>query len=211
MNKYSRDLKLSKRLKKGDEQAFNIFFDEYHPKLFRFIMSRVNQDYDLANDLAQDTLCKALDKIGDYRGEATLFTWMCQISRSMIHAHFIKTNRRAMVVQSITDSDDIRNILENIAMSEQDEPEKITMNQQLKQIIEEVLDHLPENYGNILTCKYIEQLSVNEIADKLSMTQIAVQSSLSRARKSFQQVISKMLNHDTLRYLILEQMENNHG
>lgn len=116
-----------------------------------------------------------------------------------------------MVVQPITDSDDMRNILENIAMSEQDEPEKITMNQQLKQIIEEVLDHLPENYGNILTCKYIEQLSVNEIAEKLSMTQIAVQSSLSRARKSFQQVISKMLNHDTLRDLILEQMENNHG
>ncbi|MCX7554199.1 sigma-70 family RNA polymerase sigma factor [Marinicella sp. S1101] len=211
MNKYSRDLKLTKLLIRGDEHAFNVFFDEYHPKLFRFIMSRVNQDYDLANDLAQDTLCKALDKISDYRGEAALFTWMCQISRSMIHAHFIKNNRRAKFVQPIADSDDMRHILENIAMSDQDEPEKITMNQQLKQIIEEVLDHLPENYGNILTCKYIEQLSVNEIAEKFSMTQIAVQSSLSRARKSFQQVISKMLDHDTLRDLLLEQKAHNHG
>jgi len=211
MKAYKADLKLAKLILKGDETAFNCFFDDYHPRLFRFIMSRVDQDYDLAHDMAQDTLCKAMDKIADFRGEAALFTWMCQISRSLIHAHFVKQNRRAKVVLPMADTVEMRNILENIAMSDQLQPEHITMNNQLKQILEEVLDHLPHDYGNALTWKYIDQLSVSEIAEKLSTTQIAAQSVLARARKSFQQVIQKMLKHDTLKDLLLGSMEQNHG
>ena len=210
MKAHNADLKLTKLLLKGDEKSFNAFFDAYHPRLFRFIMSRVDQDYDLAHDMAQDTLCKALDKIADYRGEAALFTWMCQISRSLIHAHFVKQNRRAKVVQPLADTEAMRNILENIAMNDQLQPEQLSMNLQLKQIIEEVLDHLPKDYGNVLTWKYVDDLSVNEIAEQLETTQIAAQSILARARKSFQQVIQKMMQHDTLRALIVGQAETSH-
>ncbi len=211
MKAYKADLKLVDSILKGDEIAFNCFFNDYHPRLFRFIMSRVDQDYDLAHDMAQDTLCKAMDKMAGYRGEAALFTWMCQISRSLIHAHFVKQNRRAKVVLPMADSAEMRNILENIAMNDQLQPEHITMNTQLKQILEEVLDHLPNDYGNVLTWKYIDQLSVSEIAEQLSTTQIAAQSVLARARKSFQQVIQKMLQHDSLKELLTGHMEQTHG
>jgi len=211
MKAYKADLKLAKAIIKGDENAFNRFFDDYHPRLFRFIMSRVDQDYDLAQDMAQDTLCKAIDKMADYRGEAALFTWMCQISRSMIHAHFVKQNRRAKVVQPMADTQEMRSILENIAMNDQLQPEQMTMNLQLKQILEEVLDHLPNDYGNVLTWKYIEQLSVSEIASQLSTTQIAAQSILARARKSFQQVIDKMWQQETLKDLLQGHVETPHG
>lgn len=211
MNKYRTDIKLAQSLIKGDENAFNSFFDDYHPRLFRFIMSRVDQDYDLAHDLAQETLCKAIDKVASYRGEAALFTWMCQISRSLIHAYFIKNRKQAKVIQPLAETEEMRNILENIAMNDQHQPEQITMNQQLKQILEEVLDHLPKDYGNMLTWKYVDQLSVQTIAEQLSTTQIAVQSTLARARKSFQQVIKKMLQHDTLKDLLSGHVENNHG
>lgn len=211
MKAYKADLKLAKSIIKGDEDAFNLFFDTYHPKLFRFIMNRVDQDYDLAHDIAQDTLCKSIDKMSGYRGEAALFTWMCQISRSLIHAHFVKHNRRNKVVVPLTETPEMRNILENIAMNNQQQPENLTMNTQLKQILEEILDHLPNDYGDVLSRKYIDQLSVNEIADQMNTTQIAVQSTLARARKSFQQVIKKMLKHENVRDLLMPQTENHHG
>ncbi|MCB1583946.1 MAG: RNA polymerase sigma factor [Xanthomonadales bacterium] len=211
MKAYQADLKLAKAIIKGDEKAFNEFFDTYHPKLFRFIMNRVEQDYDLAHDMAQETLCKSLDKMADYRGEAALFTWMCQISRSLIHAHFVKQKRRDKVVVPMTDSPEMRNILENIAMNNQQQPEQITLNAQLKHTLEEVLDHLPSNYGHVLSWKYIDQLSVGEIAEQLDTTQIAVQSILARARKSFQQVIQKMMQLDHFKDLLNTQPENNHG
>lgn len=211
MKAHKADLKLAKAVLKGDETAFNKLFDDLHPKLFRFIMSRVDQDYDLAHDLAQDTLCKAVDKLDGYRGEATLFTWMCQISRSLIHAHFVKHKRRSQVVMPLAESPEVRNVLENIAMNHQAQPEQVTMNTQLKQLLEEVLDHLPNDYGNVLAWKYIDQLSVNEIASQMNTTQIAVQSVLARARKSFQHVIQSMLEHDTLRDLLTGQQEPTHG
>lgn len=211
MKAYKADLKQAKAIIKGDEKAFNDFFETYHPKLFRFIMNRVEQDYDLAHDMAQETLCKSLDKMSDYRGEAALFTWMCQISRSLIHAHFVKQKRRAKVVVPMTDTPEMRYILENIAMNNQQQPEQMTMNAQLKQTLEEVLDHLPNDYGHVLSWKYIEQLSVEEIAAQLNTTQIAVQSILARARKSFQQVIQRMMQHDHFKDLLNTQAENNHG
>ena len=211
MKAYKADLKLTKSIIKGDEQAFNQFFDDYHPRLFRFIMSRIDHDYDLANDMAQDTLCKALDKIADYRGEAALFTWMCQISRSLIHAHYVKQKRREKIVAPIADTPEMQSILENISVDDEQQPERMTMNSQLKQILEEVLDHLPTDYGNVLTWKYIDELSVIEIAEQMATTQIAVQSVLARARKSFQQVIQKMLNHQSLTELLKGHVESQHG
>jgi RNA polymerase sigma-70 factor (ECF subfamily) len=211
MKAYQADLKLTKSIIKGDEQAFNQFFDDYHPRLFRFIMSRTDHDYDLANDMAQDTLCKALDKIADYRGEAALFTWMCQISRSLIHAHYVKQKRREKIVAPIADTPEMQSILENISVDDEQQPERMTMNSQLKQILEEVLDHLPTDYGNVLTWKYIDELSVIEIAEQMATTQIAVQSVLARARKSFQQVIQKMLNHQSLTELLKGHVESQHG
>ena len=211
MKAYKADLKLTKSIIKGDEQAFNQFFDDYHPRLFRFIMSRIDHDYDLANDMAQDTLCKALDKMADYRGEAALFTWMCQISRSLIHAHYVKQKRREKIVAPIADTPEMQSILENISVDDEQQPERMTMNSQLKQILEEVLDHLPTDYGNVLTWKYIDELSVIEIAEQMATTQIAVQSVLARARKSFQQVIQKMLNHHSLTELLKGHVESQHG
>ncbi len=85
------------------------------------------------------------------------------------------------------------------------------MNSQLRQLLEEILDHLPNDYGDVLTWKYIDQLSVNEIATQMNTTQIAVQSVLARARKAFQTVIHSMLQHDTLRDLLQGQQETTHG
>ena len=46
-----------------------------------------------ARDVVQATLTKAMRKLADYRGEAALFTWLCQICRSQIADH-VRTQRR---------------------------------------------------------------------------------------------------------------------
>jgi len=201
------DLDLAKAIIKGDEKVFNRFFTDYYPRLFRFIMSRIKQDKDLADDFAQQTMCKAIDKMQSYRGEAALFTWMCQISRSLIHAHYIKENRRSRIVVPIADTSEAREILDNIAMNENQQPENISANMELSGQISEVMDSLPNNYGDILEWKYVEQLSVDEIAKKLNTSMVSVQSSLARARKSFKTVIDKMMQNDKLSASFLHFIE----
>jgi RNA polymerase sigma-70 factor (ECF subfamily) len=198
MKKAQTDLELAQQLIKGNEKVFNQFFTDYYPKLFRFIMSRVNHDRDIADDFAQQTMCKAIDKMQNYRGEAALFTWMCQISRSLIYADFLKQQRRYKTVMPLAESPEARDILDTIAMNENQQPENISVNLELSDLISEILDSLPNRYGDILEWKYVEQLSVDEIAGKLNTTMISVQSSLARARKSFKVVISKMIQNEKL-------------
>ena len=199
MVKAKADLKIAKAINKGNEKVFNQFFKEYYPKVFRFVMSRVKGDRDLADDFTQQSLCKALDKIDTFRGEATLFTWVCQISRSIIYAYQLKENRRNKIISPVTDTTDVREILENIAMNEMSQPDNIAENFELNNLISEILDNLPNNYGDILEWKYVEQLSVSQIAEKLNTSLTSVQSSLARARDSFKTVIQKMMNNDKIK------------
>jgi RNA polymerase sigma factor (sigma-70 family) len=129
---------------------------------------------------------------------------MCQISRSLIYAHYLKDKRRNKILSPLADKTEVRNILDNIAMNENQQPENISANHEIRDLIAEVMDNLPNNYGDLLEWKYVEQLSVNEIAEKLKTSHVSVQSSLSRARKAFKDVIGKLMQNNKLNLSFLE-------
>jgi DNA-directed RNA polymerase specialized sigma24 family protein len=52
-----------------------------------------------------------------------------------------------------------------------------------------VLDHLPPHYGSVLEWKYIDELPVQEIADRLGMRLRAAESLLARARRAFRDAL----------------------
>ena len=79
------DRELVERLLRGDARAFDQFFNEYYPKLFRFVRRRV-PDGGMAEDVAQGALCRALESLHGFRGEAALFTWLCTLCRRELSA-----------------------------------------------------------------------------------------------------------------------------
>ena len=81
---YLDDRKLVKRLLAGDEQAFSQFFDENFSRLYRFALARLSRDEDVAGEIVQAALSRALRKAHTYRGESALFTWLCVICRNEI-------------------------------------------------------------------------------------------------------------------------------
>jgi RNA polymerase sigma-70 factor (ECF subfamily) len=190
--KANKDLELAKAIIDGNELVFNQFFTDYYPRLFRFIMSRVGSDKDLSDDFSQQTMCKTIDNLASFRGEAALFTWMCQISRSIIHAHFVKEKRRGKIVIPMADKQEVRDVLDTVAISENQQPDKLVDSENLGQLISEVMDNLPNNYGDLLEWKYVEHLSVAQIAEKTNTSMISVQSSLARARKAFKSVMESI-------------------
>ncbi len=75
------DKVLVRRLLSGDEAAFRQFFDGHFPRLYRFALTRTDGDHDAAEEIVQKTLIAAMRKLQAYRGEASLFTWLCAICR----------------------------------------------------------------------------------------------------------------------------------
>lgn len=181
---YKDDRKLAARMVKGDERAFDFFVDEYYPRLFRFAFPRVGRDADTTQDIVQNTFTNVIRKIGSYRGEAALFTWLCSFCRFEIAAYWRHKGKRAPEVELVEDSPHSRAALETLGALPQGTVARFER-EELARMVWAVLDHLPVRYGNALQWKYIQGFSVREIASRLGESPKAVESVLTRARQAF--------------------------
>ncbi len=176
------DKRLAERMLGGEEAAFRLFFSTYFPRLFRFALYRVDGDEAQAEDIVQNTLYKAIDKLDTYRGEAALFTWLCTFCRHEISAWLKKKNRNQ--VDLIEDSPMIRATLESLT-DPAATPELEANRLDLARLIKVTMDSLPSAYADALEWKYIDGLSVAEIGDRQGRGRKAAESLLNRAREAF--------------------------
>lgn len=182
------DRRLVKRLLAHDREAFNLFFDGYFPRLYRFARTRLGEDPDTTKEIVHVTLSKAIRNLGSYRGEAALFTWLCTICRNEINDYIERVSRERKHIVLTEDSPDIRAAVEALAAPESEEPESRFRRLETTRLIQVALDQLPTNYGNALEWKYIYGFSTEEIATKLGVGFEAAQSLLARAKRAFQEV-----------------------
>lgn len=169
----------------GEQRAFDDFFNRFFDRLYRFALTRVGQDTHTAEDVVQQTLCRAVQKIDLYRGEAALFTWLCQICRNTIADTFRAKDQLKGEAVPFEDNDEIRAALESLSALPDDDPQQHVVGEQLCRLVHVVLDHLPSRYGDVLELKYIQGLSVKEIAAAMQIGPKAVESLLARARVAF--------------------------
>ncbi len=182
MTSHPVDRPLVHRLLSGDERAFDEFFDGFFQKIYRFALRRLG-DESVAEDVAQATLSTALRKLETWRGEASLFTWLCTICRHEVHRHWERSSHWPRVV-ALDDDPAVRAELESLATIAES-PERTAERAELTRAVQIALDYLPGRYGDILEWKYVEGQSVKEIAERLDTTPKAVESMLSRARDAF--------------------------
>jgi RNA polymerase sigma-70 factor (ECF subfamily) len=178
------DRALVEKLLARDERAFAEFFDAYAPRLFRFAMRRAS-DEDIAEEITQTTLIAAVRGLKTWRGEASLFTWLCTILRHQLVDHWRKTARQPEL-RPLDDDPGVRSALESLAKGG-DRPDAALEGQRLAERVRIMLDYLPDRYGDVLEWKYLQDLSVNEIALRLAATPKAVESMLTRARQAFRE------------------------
>jgi RNA polymerase sigma-70 factor (ECF subfamily) len=189
-NPTSSDRVIVRRLLDGDEAAFRDIFDAFFPRLYRYALARVGGRTEDARDIVQQTFCKAFERLDSYRGEASLYSWMCQICRNTL---IDMARRQNLQVQrlSVADTDDaIQAIVETIRAPESDGPEQQLARMHLLRLIQTTLDYLPGHYGDVLEWKYIEECSVNDIAARLAIAPKAAESLLTRARGAFRKAIT---------------------
>lgn len=178
------DRDLVTRVLGGDEAALDFLVDEYYPRLYRFAFPRVASDPEVTQDVVQGTFEKVIPKLGAYRAEAQLFTWLCTFCRYEIAAHWRRLGRSAPTIPLAEERPDVRAALDSLAALD-DAPDEVFERRELARLVRVVLDHLPVHYGNVLDLKYIHGMSVREVASKLGMTPKAVESRLTRARQAF--------------------------
>jgi RNA polymerase sigma-70 factor, ECF subfamily len=182
------DKRLVKRLLAHDREAFTLFFDSYFSRLYRFARTRLDDDPDATKEIVHVTLSKAVRSLKSYRGEAALFTWLCTICRNEINDHAKRLQRERKHVVLIEDMPDVRAAVDALSAPASDEPEANFRRMETTRMIQVALDQLPAHYGNALEWKYIYGYSIEEIAEKLEVGQVAAASILARAKRAFHEV-----------------------
>jgi RNA polymerase sigma-70 factor (ECF subfamily) len=101
-----------------------------------------------------------------FRGDATLTTWLCAIARRRL-ARYYEGERRRQLAQS--------------GLVEIGAEEAVEATERRDEVIR-ALGRLPALHRQVLVLKYLDDNSVEEIADELGRTRVQVQSLLQRAR-----------------------------
>ena len=186
---FADDVDRAERILKGDRETFEHFVDELLPVLHRFAARRLGGDQETVRDVVQSTVCKAIESLPKYRGTAPLVSWVCGICRHEVFAVY-KGRKRTEQRELVEESPEIH---EALAVLRADEaPDEELVRKQTVSLVHLTLDQLPDSYGSVLEMKYVEGLSVREIAARRESSEKACESLLTRARAAFRDTFPKV-------------------
>ena len=175
------DRQLVRRVLRKDPRAFEAFFNANFDRLYRFCAARVDNTAD-CDDIVQETIVKAIRNLEGYRGEAALFTWLCQICRNEIASWYRSPHARGTAFVSV---DEPANACD---------PEDADCARATEEMVHVALGRLPCKYAAALEWKYVGGHTVEEIAARLGLGTTAAQSLLARARRRFRRLYATLEN-----------------
>ena len=175
------------RLKKHkDKQAFIEAYDLYIEQIYRFIYFKVG-DRDEAEDIVSMVFLKCWNYIyegnlGDYH---TLKSLLYKIARNTIIDHYRKNqNRKSVSLDDIAQTP--------VAIDTDSSPEeKAAVAFDIQVVIEEKLPLLKEEYREVIILRFINELSISEIAAVLGKTNGNIRVIIHRALESLQQLVKE--------------------
>ncbi len=189
----SRDLdaELVKRVQAGDKKAFDILVIKYQNKIFS-IISRFISDHAEVNDVAQDAFIKAYKALPNFRGESAFYTWIYRIAINTAKNYLTARGRRPP--SSDIDSQEAETYTIGGSLQEHASPETLLMRDQLKKVIFDTIDSLPEDLKTAITLREIEGMSYEEIAESMDCPVGTVRSRIFRARETIDERIKPLIN-----------------
>jgi RNA polymerase sigma-70 factor (ECF subfamily) len=114
------------------------------------------------------------------------------MARNTIFDFWRRQRRREQMEVFVEDDPAIAAALESLEGDPGLRPDAQESRSQLLRLVQVALDRLPGAYGDALEWKYIDGLSVAEIAERLGQTAVATQSMLQRARLAFREAFGQM-------------------
>jgi len=158
------------RLRAGDDAAFEELVGQHQESLVRFALRLVG-DPDEASDVAQETFIRAYERIGDFRGGSSLYTWLYRIAYNQAISllrrrrvrRFLRLDRTedngAEVELQLIDSHDAAANLEQA---------------ELLQHIDKAIENLPPRQRAIFVMRHVQGMSHTQIAKVVGRSEGAI-------------------------------------
>jgi RNA polymerase sigma-70 factor, ECF subfamily len=164
----------------GDTGAFESLVNLYERRVYNIAHRLMGNPAD-AEDVLQETFLKAFEKLGQFRKEASFYTWIVQIA---VNTALQKLNKqRKLPSQSLNESGSGNEDYKPMEIAVWEEtPESVYSQKEVREILDQAIASLPLIYRSVFLLADVEDLSMAEVSEMLGLSLAAAKSRLIRAR-----------------------------
>jgi len=183
------DQELVEKAQQGDKKAFNLLVVRYQNRVAGLLTRYVSRD-DIP-DIVQESFIKAYRSLASFRGESAFYTWLYRIAVNTAKNHLTALGRRPPKEDIL--AEDAESYDAGTQLRETDTPENLVLSNELKRVVFETIENLPEELKMAITLREIEGLSYEEIAEVMSCPVGTVRSRIFRARETIDAKIQPLM------------------
>ncbi|MDP4964549.1 MAG: sigma-70 family RNA polymerase sigma factor [Salibacteraceae bacterium] len=183
-----RDLDLVDSALSGSQRAYTQLMSAYRENIY-FMMFKMVNNRDDAEDLTIEAFGKAFKRLDQYRPDFAFSTWLFKIASNNC-IDFLRKKKKATLVSldqgySNEDGDESTIDIEEDNLN----PEQAFMKEQRKEEMHKIVDQLKPKYKQLVELRYFNEMSYEEIADELSLPLGTVKAQLFRARELMYEIL----------------------
>lgn len=178
--------------RQGADWARAELFDRHHRPLYRFLVAHCG-DPALAEDLVQETFIKVYAKIGRFRGDAKVSTWMTRIALNCFYEIVRRSRTHQRTLDSIAKAGDSSHQAAWHLPRSQDTVSR----RELGDLLAKALHRVSEADRAIILLHDLRGFRYQEIADILDIAMGTVASRLSRARNRLREAVRQLSSPST--------------
>lgn len=173
----------------GDEQAYAALLRNYREPLYSMLLRLTNNPVE-ADDLTIETFGKAFCQLHQYSPTNAFSTWLFSIASNNF-IDYVRRSRMQMVsLSGMADTGD-NEVYEFPMPSGEPNPEEALMTEQRAEALREIVSLLKPRYRSLIEMRYFQELSYEEIAERLDMPLGTVKTRLLRARNMLSEIVKK--------------------
>ncbi len=190
------DTELVDRIAVRDQAAFERLMRRHNGRLFRVARAILKNDAE-AEDALQDAYLDVYRHIGDFRGHSSLATWLTRIAVN--HALMrLRKQRRDRVVIPFKANDDGQDEAEANIDTKTESPSTATLRSEIRRLLEHQIDQLPVAFRAVFVMREVEEMTVEETAEALSIPPPTVRTRLFRARARLREALARDIDLATV-------------
>jgi RNA polymerase sigma-70 factor (ECF subfamily) len=174
------------RALEGHADAITALTEEALPSLYRFCLYRVGRNRHLCEEVVQETLLRALRDLRQYdpqRAGNNLFLWLSGLARNEIQRALGR--EKAVSLERLWAKMDRELLTFYARLDSEPFTDELLQREETRELVNATMSQLPPHYREALEAKYVSGCSVRDLAGKLHVSEKAVESQLTRARKAF--------------------------
>ncbi|MBM4094982.1 MAG: sigma-70 family RNA polymerase sigma factor [Planctomycetes bacterium] len=194
------DLELLNRAREGQWEAFEELVARFERRVLR-VAERILQQRQDAEDATQQTFINVMENLEQFRGEASVGTWILRIAANQALT-VLRKRRSSRLVQPVaggSDSDEPLPPHPEFIAQWRDDPADLAHRSEVRRLIDEALAELDEKYRVVFQLRDVEQLSTRETAEILEISENNVKVRLLRARLQLRERLTRVLGDESTR------------